>query len=267
MSKFSEFREKLKVKTEEKKVRKYTYDEINIREDKETGNLELYIKEKLFSGGEKSKAWTTSRYKKRDTNVRNSKDRIYYTVVVSPSGLFYRYEYDDYKQANRYGRIYSFLSLLQQVAGVPREQAYDMQFTKEELVELIEKINLEKEDAIYNFVDVLNYSDSYKGKKILEGLHIAIGYRYIQNREKCFLKCVEDPNIKIVIKDNGTLEITKDGKKENISKENYSFVSTKILEWISPGRFTKILGGYTLEAVQKIVEEHKKEKNKEREEK
>ena len=59
----------------------------------------------------------------------------------------------------------------------------------------------------------MQYSDSYKGIKTLEGLHIAIGYRYIQNSEKFFLKCVEDPDVKITIKDNGTLEIVKDGKK------------------------------------------------------
>ena len=110
--------------------------------------------------------------------------------------------------------IYSVPSVLQQVLGITREQAYNMQFTEEELIELIEKINREKEDAIYQFVDTVQYGDGYKGRKILEGLHIVVGYRYIQNSEKFFLKCVEDPDIKITIKDNGTLEIVKDGKKK-----------------------------------------------------
>lgn len=266
MSLFSEFRDKLKVKTEDKRVRKYTYDEINIREDKETGKLELYIEKNISSTKEKTRRWSTSRYRKRDTNVRNPKDKIYYTFIVSPSGHFYRREYDAYEQARRYGVIYSVPSVLQQILGITREQAYNMQFTEEELIELIEKINREKEDAIYQFVDTVQYSDGYKGRKTLEGLHIAVGYRYIKNSEKLFLKCVEDENIKITIKDNGTLEIIKDGKKENIARTNYDFVSTGILEKVSPGRFTTILGGYTLEAVQKIVEEYKKDKNKEREE-
>ena len=265
MSLFSEFRDKLKVKTEDKRVRKYAYDEINIREDKETGKLELYIEETISSSKEKSRGWSTARYRKIDTNIRNSKDKIYYTFVVSPSGHFYRREYDDYEQGRRYGVIYSVPSVLQQILGVSREQAYNMQFTEEELIELIEKINREKEDAIYNFVEKVKYNDSYKGKRTLEGLHIAVGYR--RNSEKCFFKCVEDPEIKITIKDNGTLEIVKDGKKENIARENYKFISTEILEKVSPGRFTTTLGGYTLEAVQKIVEEYKKEKSEERGEK
>ena len=266
MSLFSEFRDKLKVKTEDKKTRKYTYEDINIREDRETGKLELYIEETISSSKEKSRRWSTARHRKRDANVRNLKDKIYYTFVVSPSGHFYRREYDDYEQGRRYGVIYSVPSVLQQVLGTTREQAYNMQFTEEELIELIEKINREKEDAIYQFVDTVQYGDGYKGRKTLEGLHIAVGYRNIQNSEKFFLKCVEDPDIKITIKDNGTLEIVKDGKKENVARANYGFVSTGILERVSPGRFTTILGGYTLEAVQKIVEEYKKDKNKEREE-
>ena len=52
-----------------------------------------------------------------------------------------------------------------------------------------------------------------------------------------------------------------------MARVNYGFVSTGILEKVSLGRFATILGGYTLEAVQKIVEEYKKDKNKEREEK
>jgi len=266
MSLFLEYRDKLKGKTEDKKARKYTCDDINIREDKETGNLELYLEETLSSSKEKGKGWSTARYRKRDTSIRNPKDKIYYTFVVSPSGHFYRREYDDYEQGRRYGVIYSVPSVLQQILGVSREQAYNMQFTEEELIELIEKINREKEDTIYQFVDIVRYSDGYKGRKTLEGLHIAVGYRYIQNSEKFFLKCVEDENIKITIKDNGTLEIIKDGKKENISKKNYSFVSTGILERVSQGRTTTSLGGYTLEAVKKIVEENKREKNNEREE-
>lgn len=265
MSLFSEFRDKLKVKTEEK--RKYTYGEINIREDKETGNLELYIEETYSSCRDKARGWSTARYFKRDINVRNPKDKIYYAFVVSPSGHFYRREYEDYKQEKRFGRLYSVPSVLQQILGVSRQQAYNMRFTKEELIDLIEKINREKEEAIYQFVDIVQYSDSYKGRKTLEGLHIAVGYRCIRNSEKFFLKCVEDPDIKITIKDNGTLEIVKNGKKENVARANYGFVSTGILERVSPGRFTTILGGYTLEAVQKIVEEYKKDKNKEREEK
>ena len=267
MSLFSEFRDKLKVKTEDKKARKYTCDDINIREDKETGNLELYLEETLSSSKEKGKGWSTARYRKRDTSIRNPKDKIYYTFVVSPSGHFYRREYDDYEQGRRYGVIYSVPSVLQQILGVSREQAYNMQFTEEELIELIEKINREKEDAIYQFVDTLQYSDGYKGRKTLEGLHIAVGYRYIQNSEKFFLKCVEDPDVKIKINENGTLVIVKDGKKENIARENYKFISTEILEKVSPGRFTTTLGGYTLEAVRKVVEEYKKEKSKERGEK
>ena len=267
MSLFSEFRDKLKVKTEDERVRKYTYDEINIREDKETGKLELYIEETISSSKEKSRGWSTARYRKRDINIRNSKDKIYYTLVVSPSGHFYRREHDDYEQGRKYGVIYSVPSVLQQILGISREEAYNMQFTEEELIELIEKINREKEDAIYQFVNTVQYSDGYKGRKTLEGLHIAVGCKYVQNSEKLFLKCVEDPDIKITIKDNGTLEIVKDGKKENVVRVNCGFVSTGIVEKVSPGRFTTILGGYTLEAVQKIVEEYKKDKNKEREEK
>lgn len=261
MSLFSEFRDKLKVKTEDKKIRKYTCGDINIRKDEETGNLELYISSSREIG------WSATRYRKRDINVKNPKDKIYYTFVVSPSGLFYRREYDDYNQKIRYGKLYSVPSVLQQILGVSREQADNMQFTKEELINLIEKINLEKENAIYQFVDTLQYSDSYKGKRTLEGLHIAVGYKFVQNEEKCFLKCVEDENIKITINDNGMLEVVKYGKKENIGRANYSFVSTGILERVLPGRNRSSLGGYTLEAVQKIVEEYKKEKSKEREEK
>jgi len=260
MSLLSEFRDKLKVKTDDKRTRKYTYENIKIREDKETGKLELYIKETLSSSNIR-RAWTTSRYRERETNIRNPKDKIYYTFVVSPSGHFYKREYDDYKQARRYGVMYSVLAMLQQILGVTLEQAYEAQFKKEELIGLIEKINREKEDAIYNFVEKVKYNDSYKGKRTLEGLHIAVGYR--RNSEKCFFKCVEDPEIKITIKDNGTLEIVKDGKKENIARKNYSF-STRRLEWVRSERTTRILDGYTFEAVQKIVED-KKEKNKERE--
>lgn len=266
MSLFSEFREKLKVKTEDKRVRKYTGNDINIRKDEETGNLELYLEETLSSSKEKGKGWSTARYRKRDINIRNPKDKIYYTFVVSPSGHFYRREYDDYEQGRRYQVLYSVPSVLQQLLGVSREHAYNMQFTREELIDLIEKINLEKENAVFQYIDTVQYSENYKGKKTLEGLHIAIGYRDFQNCKKYFLKCVEDENIKIRINDNGTLEIMKDGKKENISRVNYSFVSTEILEKVSPGRYTD-LGGYTLEAVQKIVEEYKKEKDNKREEK
>lgn len=266
MSLFSEFRDKLKVKTEDKRVKKYTYDDINIRKDEETGNLELYLEETLSSSKEKGKGWSSARYRKRDTNIRNPKDKIYYTFVVSPYGHFYRREYDDYKQEKRYGILYSIPSVLQQILGVSREQAYNIQFTKEELVELIEKINREREGAIYQFVDTLQYSDSYKGKRILEGLHIAVGYKYFQNRNELFLKCVEDEDIQIRINQNETLEVIKDGKKEKVGRANYSFVLTGILERVSPERNASVLGGYTLEAVQKIVEKYKKEKSKEREE-
>lgn len=264
MSLFSEGGDKPKVKTEDKRIKKYTYEDINMREDKETGKLELYIQETLSRSKEKVRGWSTARYKKRDINVRNRRDKIYYTFLVSPSGHFYTREYYDYDQERRYGKIYSVLSVLQQILGVSRQQAYNMQFTKEELIELIEKINQEKEEAIYQFVDNLKYSDSYNGRKTLEGLHIAVGYRYVQNSEKFYLKCVEYPNIKITIRENGTLEITKDGKKENVARENYGFVSTGILEKVLPGRTTSILGGYTFDAVQKIVEEQKKNRNKDR---
>ena len=99
MSLFSEFRDKLKVKTEDKKEKKYTFKDINIREDKETGNLELYIQEDIPSINRGS----NGRYRKRDTNIRNPKDKIYYTFVVSPSGHFYRREYDDYEQKMKTG--------------------------------------------------------------------------------------------------------------------------------------------------------------------
>ena len=264
MSLFSEFRDKLKVKTEDKRVRKYTYGDINIREDKETGNLELYIEETLSSSRDKTKGWSTARYLKRDTNIRNPKDKIYYTLVVSPSGHFYRREYEDYNQEKRFGRLYSFRAILQQIFGVEGQQAFKMKFTKKELIDLIEKINLEKKDAIYQFVDTLQYSESYKGKRTLEGLHIAVCcYKDYKNNRKYFLKCVEDENIKITINDNGTLEIIKDGKKENISRENYNFVPTKILESVVSRGYTA-LDGYTLKSVQKIVERYKNEKNKER---
>ena len=52
MGLFSEFRDKLKVKTEDKRTSKYKYENINIREDKETGNLELYIEETISSSKE-----------------------------------------------------------------------------------------------------------------------------------------------------------------------------------------------------------------------
>lgn len=265
MSLFSEFRDKLKVKTEDKKIKKYTYDQINIREDKETGNLELYIEETLSSSKDKGSSWKTSRYRIRDTNVRNSNDKIYYTFVVSPSGHFYTREYDDYRQERRYGRIYSVPSVLQQILGVSREQAYNMQFTKEELIKLIEKINKEKAGAVYQFVDLVQYGDDYKGKKFLEGLHIAIDCRYNPNDRRRF-RCIENENIEMKMNENGTLIIMKDGEKEMISGEKLEFISISILENYRLRGYA-FLDGYTLEAVRKVVEEYKKGKDNRRENK
>ena len=262
MSKYSEFREKIKVSdSKEENQKRYTYEDINIRRDEETGNLEVYIAEKMYKIRNGHHGWSTTGYRIKDTNIRNPKEKIYYTFIPSPLGHSYKREYDEFNQKRRYGTIYSALSVLQQVLGVSREEAYNMHFTQEELIDLIEKINSEKENAIFQWIDTIEYSENYKGNRTLQGLHIAVGYKYIQNKKRRFLKCVEDENIKITISENGTLEITKDGKKENISSANYSFVSTKILEDVSPGSDTS-LGGYTLEAAKKMVEKHKKDKEK-----
>lgn len=261
MKLFSEWRNKLKVETEDKSVRKYKVGDFNIRRDEQTGNLELYTVETTSSSA--VEAWTTSWYRKRETNIKDPKNKIDYTLEVSPSGLHYRRIYDD-DQGRRYFRLYSASALLQQITGMSIEEADNMVFTKEELISLIEKINKEKGNALYYYMNLVQYSENYKGKRFLEGMHVVIASDR-SDEEKTSYTCVEDSNIKIKIKDNGTLVAVKDGEKEQVGYENFEFVYVSLPN-IYPGK-RACLKGYTIEAVRKIAEEYKKEKDKEGEEK
>lgn len=262
MSLFSEFRDKYKVKTEDKNVRKYSTGDIHIREDKETGKLGLYLVETLSES--KEEGWSIGKYEMRDTNIINPKDEINYTLEVSPSGHFYRRIYSDFYQQERYGKLYSITVVLQQILGLSIKQVYSMQYTKEQLIELIEKINEEKEGAIYQFVDMVQYGNDYDGMKVLEGLHIAIAPNYCTDEKKYLLKCVEDEGIIISTnKNNGTLIVNKDEKKEMVGRKNYRFVSTNIIPDVYPGR-NAAFEGFTLEAILRIVQEHKKDKDEKR---
>lgn len=264
MKLFSEFRNKLKVETEEKSVRKYKVSDINTRKDKQTGNLELYTVETISSS--KEEGWTIGEFRMRETNIKDSKNKINYTLVVSPSGHFYRRVYDDCGQGKRYSIIYSTCALLQQITGMSMEEAESMLFTKEELIDLIEKINKEKSDAIYWYMNLVQYSENYKGKRFLEGMHVVIASdRSDEEKTSYTYTCVENPSIKVNVKDNGTLVAVKDGEKEQVRRKNFEFVYVGLPD-VYPGRRAS-LDGYTIEAVRKIAEEYKKEKEIEGEEK
>ena len=174
MSLFSQFREKLKFKTEDKDIRRYSTSDIHIREDNETGNLELYIVKKFSE--KSSKAWTVHRFNMRDINIRNHKNKIDYVLEISPSGLHCRREYIDPNDAERFGKMYSVPSILQQVLGISLSEAYDMHFTIEELLKLIEKINKQKDKAIYTHLYLVEYLGDDNRERLLEGLHITETY-------------------------------------------------------------------------------------------
>ena len=111
-------------------------------------------------------------------------------------------------------------------------------------------------------MNLVQYSENYKGKRFLEGMHVVIASdRSNEVKTSYTYTCVEDPSIKVDVKDNGTLVAVKDGEKEHVGYENFEFVHVSLPN-IYHGRRAS-LGGYTIEAARKIAEEYKKEKDKE----
>jgi len=246
MGRFSDFIERLKVKTEDKVVKTYTFENISIRKYADKDALELYIVE-IEKISKNKQGWAPVVYQKTEANIKKPDEKSSYFYMASPTGQIYNNTYSN----NEIYKEYSVPTVLKQIGET------NTHFTEKELIELIEKNKREKENAIFKYIDKVEYGRKYKGQKTLKGKHVARMCKEKRGRAIC----LEDKNIKIKINDNGTLETRKDGKKEMVATQNYEFVPTDIIEQISLEN-NEDLGGYTLEGLEKALKERMLEKNK-----
>lgn len=77
MSLFSNFRERLKVKTQTEK--RYTLSDIKLRLDRETGRIGIYLTEIPLIKEESGRRLVSSKYLRRDVNIEDPKNVIEYT--------------------------------------------------------------------------------------------------------------------------------------------------------------------------------------------
>lgn len=250
MEKNNAFKKGLKVPyTQEKPERKYRFGEIQLREDKETGRIEIYLEEDITTGPNKNdEAWTEHRYRLKETNINNPQNVIYYTFKVSPSGVAWERDYDSVEDEERYGKIYSIKHVLFDITG---EYKTEGEYTLQELKELIEKINREKGKAKYQCAYLACYKNRNKGKRLLEGLHISKG-------TDGTIECIENDEILIRPVGKGKISISGKEQEETISMKKIDFVWEDIIP--NCGRYG--LGGFTIEALRKIFEEREAEKKK-----
>ena len=161
----SNFLERLKTfKTKEEK--RYTGSELHFRINNETKEIGVYVVKKILPKIQSSKPWIISKYKMRDINVKDFKNIIDYVLTVSPSGHFCTRKYFNAEDEEKYGEMYSSISIGLQLFG--NENFTNRTYTHSQLIELADEINKRKENAIYNRAVQINYNDLYKGKKIFK---------------------------------------------------------------------------------------------------
>ena len=254
MKTLSNFRKQLRIDLNNEQMKRYALEQINLREDQETGKIELFLKKKYPGIIKNNKAWTEQKIRYKDINVKDPTHVIKYTIQISPSGLFSRREYENEEDKKRYNKVYMFRHILNQLFGMSYEEASTVSFTKSELLHLIDRINEEKQNTLYSIVYKVKYDESYQGEKILDGMHIAVSYNTKQ------IECIENTGISVRLDDDKLIIISGE-KKECIDNNQYT-LENKSNCFIcngAPRHDYYALEGYSINAIRKILEYNKKE--------
>jgi len=173
--------------------RKYSIENLHLREDKVTGELKLYIVEESENVSNDI-SWTIKYCELKDVNVKKKNDIIEYTLKIIPSGLGSKFIYRKFNDKEQFGIMYSLSSVLKQLFGMSQSEIENKRYTKKELQKLINDINARKKHAKYDEMYLVSYNEQYKGARILEGKHIA------KSRDGSEVICVEDESVKVMVK-------------------------------------------------------------------
>lgn len=251
MEKNNAFKKGLKVPyTQEKR---YNTEKICLRKDKDTGEIGMYLVEYIMPVANEER---TSLY--RATNIFEPNNSIDYKFKVSPLAIHSERIYNSAEEERRYGKIYSLYTVLRQLTGKLLEPG---EYTVSELKDYLKQINDEKEKARHCIVYSIQYSDKYKGKRLLEGLHLATPYVWFNISKKEDVECIEDESVSVQRSKNDRLIITRNGEKESVSKKYYDSQSVNLFA-LTRCMCESDIGGYTIEALRKIFEEREAEKKR-----
>lgn len=246
------FKEGLKVLFLEEQEAIYSYDILQLRNNKCERTIDIYIiKDITLQLNEKNA------YRVRETSISNPANSIYYTLYVSTTGNNVRIKYDSLKDLNKLGTTYAFNKVSMQLTG---QFMSNTGYTLSELMKLEKKINEEKNKARYNNVYRIEYKSKHKEDKLLNGLHLATVYAWSSILEQKYIECIEDEELLVQI-EKGKLIASKNGKKEVVSLKKIQAVyeENKIdyRNWRDVN-----FGGFTIEALRKIFQEREAEKNR-----
>lgn len=259
MSVSSDFRRRIKVKVKTKEKR-YRSSEITLREDSQTGKIEIYItKEKNQENPEEQtrEAWTIHRIEMTDINIENPHNVILYDLVISPSGHFAHKEYWNPSNKERYGKTYSLEDILYQLDG---ENDDNRTYTKQELIELAKKLNRERKNTKFSNLFKVEYEDNFRGERFLEGKHItSTSEQIMDDLEVWKWVCVEDENILVEFDKKNNLITKLNGKKEKVKQTKYH---TKLVDKLPypTSMHDASFKGFTIKALTKIIENQEKER-------